>query len=143
LFFALATSSAFAANTPFELANFDQLLKQGKPVVLHIHATWCPTCKAEMPSMSRLSQLLQNKGLVVIGISTDRSSQDVTAYLRDNPLPFSILLDSDLQVSKRIYKAFMLPTTFLIDKRGIIIRKYFGEQDWTKPEIMREIEALL
>ncbi|MFA5353776.1 MAG: TlpA disulfide reductase family protein [Thermodesulfovibrionales bacterium] len=116
---------------------------KGKVVLLNFWATWCPPCRAEMPSMSRLSQLLRDRGLVVIGISTDRSSQDVLTYLRDNPVSFPILLDTDLQVSKKIYKVFMAPTTFLIDRRGVIIRKYFGEQDWTSPEIMKEIEALL
>ncbi len=116
---------------------------KGKVVLLNFWATWCPPCKAEMPAMSRLSQLLQNKGLAVIAISTDRSPQDVTKYLRENPVSFPVLLDPDLQVSKSSYKVFMVPTTFLIDKRGIIIRKYFSEQDWTKPEIMKEIEALL
>jgi peroxiredoxin len=37
----------------------------------------------------------------------------------------------------------MVPTTFLIDKRGIVVEKYFGEQDWTEPEMIKEIEALL
>jgi peroxiredoxin len=37
----------------------------------------------------------------------------------------------------------MVPTTFLIDKRGIIVKKYFGERNWTEPEIIKEIEALL
>lgn len=116
---------------------------KGKVVLLNFWATWCPPCKAEMPSMNRLQQLLKNKGFVILAVSTDRAVVDVKDFLKKNPVNFTVLADYNLNVSRSLYKVFMMPTTFLIDKRGIIVEKYFGEQDWTDPEIIKEIEALL
>ena len=59
LIFTLTISTTFAANIPFEQANFDQLLKQGKPVVLHFHADWCPTCRAQQAVLDDLIPLAE------------------------------------------------------------------------------------
>ena len=58
-------------------------------------------------------------------------------------MAFDILFDDKLSVSRDLYKAFMVPTTFVIDRRGVIFKKHFGEQDWTKPELVKEIDAIL
>lgn len=116
---------------------------KGKVVLLNFWATWCPPCRAEIPSMNKLNQLLKNKGLVILAVSTDRAVVDVKDFLKNNPVNFTVVVDYNLSVSRSLYKVFMVPTTFLIDKRGIVIEKYFGEQDWTEPEMIKEIEPLL
>jgi peroxiredoxin len=67
----------------------------------------------------------------------------VKDFIAKNPVAFDILFDDKLSVSRDLYKAFMVPTTFVIDRRGLIFKKHFGEQDWTKPELVKEIDALL
>jgi peroxiredoxin len=116
---------------------------KGKVVLLNFWATWCPPCRAEMPSMNKLQQMLKNKGLVIIAISTDSRIDEPKYFIKQNPVDFTVLHDSNLKVSRNLYKVFMMPTTFLIDKKGVIVEKYFGEQDWTDPDIIKEIEALL
>lgn len=116
---------------------------KGKVVLLNFWATWCPPCRAEMPTMNRLNDRLKNKGLIVLAVSTDKAVVDVKDFLKKNPVNFTVLVDYNLNVSRSLYKVFMMPTTFLIDKRGIIVEKYFGEQDWTNPDLVKEIEALL
>jgi peroxiredoxin len=116
---------------------------KGRVVMLNFWATWCPPCRAEMPTMNRLNDLLKNRGLIILAVSTDRSVADVKDFLKKNPVNFIVLVDYNLTVSRSLYKVFMMPTTFLIDKRGVIVEKYFGEQDWTKPDVIKEIEALL
>jgi len=123
---------------PVSLSSF-----KGKVVLLNFWATWCPPCRAEIPSMNKLQQMLKNKGLVILAVSTDRAVVDVKDFLKKNPVTFTIVVDYNLSVSRSLYKVFMMPTTFLIDKKGVIVEKYFGEQDWTDPEIIKEIEALL
>jgi peroxiredoxin len=93
--------------------------------------------------MNKLSELLKKKGLVMLGVSTDRSVVDVKDFLKKTPVNFTVLIDHNLNVSRSLYKVFMMPTTFLIDKSGVIVKKYFGEKDWTHQEIVKEIEALL
>lgn len=123
---------------PVSLSSF-----KGKVVLLNFWATWCPPCRAEIPSMNRLQEKLKSRGLVVIAVSTDNRIDEPKRFVQQNPVNFIVLHDSNLKVSRTIYKVFMMPTTFLIDRRGIIVEKYFGEQDWTDPEILKEIEALL
>ncbi|MDI6800841.1 MAG: TlpA disulfide reductase family protein [Thermodesulfovibrionales bacterium] len=126
------------AGNPVSLSSF-----KGKVVLLNFWATWCPPCKAELPSMNKLNQLLKGKGLVILAVSTDRAVIDVSNFLKKNPVNFTVIVDYNLNVSRNLYKVFMVPTTFLIDKRGVIAEKYFGEQDWAEPEIIKTIETLL
>jgi peroxiredoxin len=116
---------------------------KGKTILLNFWASWCPPCRAEMPSMNKLNDLLKKRGLVILAVSTDKSVFDVKNYLKENPVNFTVLIDYNLNVSRNLYKVFMMPTTFLIDKRGIIVRKYFGEQDWADPDMIMEIEGFL
>jgi len=116
---------------------------KGKVVILIFWASWCPPCKEELKSMNRLYGMLKNRGLVIVAVSSDRSLSAVKDFIAHNPVDFDVLFDSNLSVSRDIYKAFMIPTTFVIDRSGIIVKKHFGEQDWTRPDIVREIEALL
>lgn len=116
---------------------------KGKVVLLNFWATWCPPCKAELPSMNKLQQSLKNRGLVILAVSTDRSASDVKDFLSKYPLNYTVVVDYNLNVSRSLYKVFMVPTTFLIDKKGIVVKRYFGEQDWTEPNIIKEIEAFL
>ncbi len=123
---------------PISMSSF-----KGKVILLNFWATWCPPCRAEIPSMNKLNDILKKKGLVILAVSTDRAVVDVKDFLKKTPVNFTVLVDYNLNVSRSLYKVFMMPTTFLIDKRGVIVEKYFGEQDWTHPEIVKEIEALL
>lgn len=115
---------------------------KGNVVILNFWATWCPPCKVELPSLNRLNQAYKGKGLVVIGISTDKSTSAVTDFVSKNPLGFPVLIDSSLTVS-RSYKVFMVPTAFIIDRKGLIVEKFFGEQDWSGAEMIKKIEELL
>lgn len=116
---------------------------RGKVVLLNFWATWCPPCRAELPSMNKLNELLRKKGFVILAVSTDRAVVDVEDFLKIYPVNFPVVVDYNLTVSMSLYKVFMVPITFLIDKKGIIVKKYFGEQNWTDPHIVKEIEALL
>ncbi|MCI0469684.1 MAG: TlpA family protein disulfide reductase [Nitrospirae bacterium] len=123
---------------PVSLSSF-----KGMPILLNFWAAWCPPCKAELPAISKLNQVMKDKGLVIIAVSTDREAADVIDFLKSVDVSFTVLIDYNITVSRNIYKVFMVPITFLIDKRGIIIERYFGEQNWAAPERIKAIEALL
>jgi peroxiredoxin len=116
---------------------------KGKVVILVFWASWCPPCKDELQSLNKLYGMYKNRGLVILAVSSDRSLSTVKTFIAQNPVTFTILFDEKLSVSRDLYKAFMVPTTFVIDRRGIIFKKHFGEQDWTKPTLVKEIDALL
>jgi len=115
---------------------------KGKVVLLNFWATWCPPCRAEMPSLNKLYHSLNPLGLEVVSVSTDRSLSDIKDFLDRHKVDFPVLFDADRTTSK-LYRVFSMPTTFLIDRNGIIVEKFYGEYDWTEPETKGKIEKLL
>jgi len=115
---------------------------KGKVVLLNFFATWCPPCKAEIPALNKLQRALNPRGLEVIAVSTDRSVNDIKSFLEKNRVDFPILFDADRNVAKK-YRVFSMPTTFLINRNGIIVEKFYGEYDWTESETKGKIEKLL
>ncbi len=115
---------------------------KGKVVLLNFFATWCPPCRAEMPSFNKLYRTLKQRGLEIVAISSDRSINDIKDFLEKNKVDFPVLFDTDRGATKQ-YRVFSMPTTFLINKNGVIVEKFYGEYDWTEPETRGKIEKLL
>lgn len=115
---------------------------KGRVVLLNFWATWCPACKDEMPSMNSIYLKYKDSGLVVVAVSTDDSTKAVEKFLSSNPVDFPILLDSGMKVAKRKYRINAQPTTFLINKDGTVVNRYFGSINWMDDSIQKEIIAL-
>jgi len=122
----------------FSLASY-----KGNVVLLNFWATWCPSCKDEIPSMNKLVRQFKDRKFSIIALSTDRSYSSVRDFLKKHTADFTVLMDDGLKVSRSLYKVFVLPTSFLIDKKGVIVERYFGEEDWTDPAIVRKIDELM
>jgi len=99
--------------------NLSQL--QGQPVVLNLWASWCLPCRAEMPAIERVYQSYKDRGLIILGVNTTvQDNEDkAAAFVQEYGLTFPIPLDRDGTVSAR-YALGGLPTTFFIDREGII-----------------------
>ena len=115
---------------------------KGKVVLINFWATWCPPCKAEMPSMNKLYHDLRAQGFEVIAVSTDTSLSTIKDFLAENRLDFPVLFDEDKTVTRQ-YHVFSMPTTFLVDRNGMIVEKFYGEEDWADPAVRKKIEKLL
>jgi len=115
---------------------------RGKVVLINFWATWCPPCKAEMPSMNKIYHEMRAQGFEVIAVSTDNSLSTVKDFLARNRLDFPVLFDENKAVSRQ-YRVFSMPTTFLIDRNGMIVEKFYGEEDWTDPAVRKKIDKLL
>jgi len=115
---------------------------KGKVVLLNFWATWCPSCRAEMPSLNKLYEGLRSQGFEVVGISTDGSADEVKEYVKQKGLSFRIVMDDKREVSRK-YRVFSLPTSFLIDKKGNVVEKFFGDYEWNDAPVKQKIEKLL
>jgi len=115
---------------------------RGKYVLVNFWATWCPPCVQEMPSLNALHDNLKDEGLVVLGISVDEDKQEYDRFLNARPVSFPTARDPERTVSS-IYGTFKYPESYLIDPKGVVIRKYIGPENWTRPEIVNYLESLL
>jgi peroxiredoxin len=103
---------------------------RGKVVLLNFWATWCGPCRAEMPSLEALSHEFRSQDFLVVGISTDYEGAEIVQPFMDSfGLTFSILLDPQMQVNDR-FEVRSLPTSIVLDRRGVIRHKFFGAMDW-------------
>ena len=114
----------------FQLQNLDgQTVSlgnlQGKPVLINFWATWCPPCRDEMPYIQEIYEEWSDKGLEVLAINKGESSSTVEEFIQSHTLSFTVLLDTTQDVAQR-YNIQYIPTTFFIDKDGIIQDKVIG-----------------
>jgi len=119
------------------LANY-----KGKVIILNFWATWCPPCRAEMPSMELLYQRYKDAGLEILAVNVRERASSVFQFIRSNNYTFPVLLDNDGNVSSA-YGIEAFPTSFIIDRRGKIIGRLIGSIQWDTPQVIAAFDALL
>jgi peroxiredoxin len=117
---------------------------RGQPVLLNVWATWCPPCREEMPGLQALHQQYVARGLRVIGVSVDsRGAEDaIRAFLHDASVSFTILHD-DADAVSRDFRTIGVPETFLIDRNGVVLRRWIGKFDPLAPDVIKDVESAL
>ncbi len=116
---------------------------QGKVVVLNFWATWCPPCRAEMPSMERLNEVFGSRDFALLAVNVEADGKEIVGeFLKSHPHSFQILLDEDAKV-QQTYGVFRFPETFIIDKNGVIVKHVIGARDWADTEMLAYIKSLL
>ncbi|MDP1605675.1 MAG: thioredoxin family protein [Rhodocyclaceae bacterium] len=76
----LFTGLAFAAGTSFDAAKFDALNKDGKPILVAVHADWCPVCKAQAPIVAELLKTAELKGITAFRVDFDGQKDAVKRF---------------------------------------------------------------
>lgn len=116
---------------------------KGKAVLVNLWATWCPPCVHELPALDRLQEKMGGK-LAVVALSVDTSSSaELEAFLTAKGVKtLAVYSDRDKQVPLK-WKYDGLPTSYLIDKNGNILRRYEGPYAWDQDEMLKEIGAAL
>lgn len=105
--------------TPVRLADL-----RGRPVVLNFWATWCPPCLQELPHLMDVARRSGDR-LVILGIDNGEPAATVAAFANDRGLNYPVVLDSTFAVTD-LYRVDGLPTTFFIDRDGIIREMMMG-----------------
>jgi thiol-disulfide isomerase/thioredoxin len=108
---------------------------KGKFVLLNFWATWCPPCRAEMPSIEALWRKTKDKPFAIVAVSSGEKAEDVRAFIAKNGYSYPVYLDASGSMSS-YFGARSIPTTYLIDKDGKAIAGAVGGLEYGSPEAL-------
>lgn len=132
---------AYAA-TPSIADNSIVQSAKGKVVLLDFWASWCEPCRKSFPWMNELQRKYGKQGLTVIGVNLDMTRSDADAFLKAIPAQFRIEYDPDGKLASQLNVAAM-PTSFLLDRNGKIVKQHAGFRDAQLADREQEIQQLL
>jgi peroxiredoxin len=102
----------------------------GKVAVVNFWATWCPPCRAEVPDFVRLQAKYRSQGLAIVGLSLDaEGAGKVRPFVDEYNVNYTMLLAND--ETARAYGGIVgIPTTFVLDRNGTIVKKLIGKAEY-------------
>lgn len=119
---------------------------RGKVAVLDFWAVWCGPCLKSMPHLQRTHQKFRDKGAAVWGINLDEPGklEQARRYVADQGLEFPMVLGGKMGAGlDRAYQVTGIPTTFVIDKKGVIRFRHIGYREKLDELLAKNIESLL
>lgn len=122
---------------PFTLSS-----QKGKVLLVDVWATWCEPCLQLLPLYEQLQKQYGDKGFQVFAINVDEDLSQVDRYVDERGMTLPVLLNRDNEV-EWVLGVDELPTSFLIDRRGVIRQIHRGAGGNPLPSYQKEIEALL
>jgi cytochrome c biogenesis protein CcmG/thiol:disulfide interchange protein DsbE len=121
----------------------DVAADQGKVRVVDFWATWCVPCRDELPALGQLVRQWGSRGLSVYAVSFDEDPDQIRAFLKEVPVAFPVLWDKEGELHESSFEVNRLPTTFLIDRKGVIRYVHEGYDNGIAAAQRREIQSLL
>ena len=115
---------------------------QGSVVLVDFWASWCAPCRDELPVLEGLYKKYRAQGLVIVAVGLDQDAEKLSKFLRASPLSFSVVHDNTGAVADR-YAPPKMPSSYLIDKHGIVRKVHAGFKASDKAALEKEIAALL
>jgi len=144
----LALSGCYSGSRPprigtaapdFSVHNSDRTVTlgqfKGQILVLNFWATYCAPCVEELPSLVQMQQHMKAKGVTVLAVSIDEDENSYRRFLRDHNVTLLSVRDPQ-QKSNSLFGTSKIPETYIIDRNGVMRRKFIGAVDWTEPEII-------
>ena len=108
---------------------------KGKVVALRFWADWCPFCESEMNALEPVYQKYRDQGLVILAVNVRQDKDTAQQFMDKLNTSYPVLLDSEGEVA-RSYGVMGLPTTFIIDGKGVLQKRIIGE---STPEVFERM----
>ena len=115
---------------------------RNKVVLVDFWASWCEPCREELPILNRLYDRYKDRGLVIVGVNIDREESNMRRFLRRVSVDFPVVHDGRHQVADR-YSPPRMPSSYLIDQRGVVRYVHAGFRASDASHIEQEIRRLL
>jgi len=115
---------------------------QGSVVLVNLWATWCPPCRAEMPTLLEFYEKYKSDGFVLLAINQEETRETVEPFVEEFGLTFPIWLDPDY-LAQREFNTMNLPSSYIIDRAGQVRLMWIGgisKKNLEKyvPDVIRE-----
>lgn len=104
---------------------------KGKLVILDIWASWCRPCKEEIPHIKQLNEKYKSQGLIIVGLSIDKTDSDWKTFINSNPLPWLSLFGDGQTITKR-YDFQYIPFNLISDSEGNVLAKNLHGEELDK-----------
>lgn len=129
----------FTARDSDRTVNLSQF--HGQILVLNFWATWCPPCVEELPSLMDMQDRLRSKGVTVLGVSIDVDNEAYHRFLKQRNVNFLTVRDPEQKIAT-MYGTAGWPETYIIDRQGVLRRKFVGPVNWDSPEVLQFLSNL-
>jgi thiol-disulfide isomerase/thioredoxin len=116
----------------------------GKVIFLDFWASWCKPCKEEFPYLIKLYSDLNDSSFMVVAVNVDNDKEKLNNFISNlgTDVPFTVIFDKEGKLPE-LYKLDVMPTSFIIDKKGVIKFKHTGFELSDKETYKKEINELL
>jgi peroxiredoxin len=122
---------------PVEFTQF-----KGQVVMLNFWASWCGPCRQEMPLLDSIYKKYGKLGFTMIGVNVEPDSKAANDWLKQTPVTFPILYDTDSKVSK-LYGVSGMPSTVIVDRKGTVRMIHRGYKPGDEEEYLSSIRSLM
>jgi len=133
----------FALSTANAKGKFDLAKVKGKVVVVDFWATWCDPCKKSFPKLQDLYTKFNASGMELVGISEDEENAGIAEFGQSHgAVKFPLAWDSGKTIAGQ-WQPKSMPSTFVVDRNGIVRFAHLGYHDGDEAEIEKEVKSLL
>ncbi len=115
---------------------------RGKVVLLNFWATWCGPCREELPELDRVQEKFRKRGFAVVAVTVDNELENIRGFLKKYDLKLQALWDRRKKLADA-YKVEKMPSSYLIDRNGVIRFVHLGYNAEELKRIEAEIDEML
>ena len=115
---------------------------KGKVVIVDFWASWCEPCKKEVPALNAIYKKYLKKGVVIVGVNVDDEEVTAKDFLKDNHFDFPLFHDDGKKLAGMCDLSTM-PSSFVIDKKGVVRFVHSGYKDGDPAKFEQEIKSIL
>jgi thiol-disulfide isomerase/thioredoxin len=115
---------------------------RGQVVMINFWASWCGPCRQEMPLLDELHSRYKGLGFTVLGVNVEEDSRKADGLLRQIPVSFPVLYDTENEVSE-MYGVNAMPTTVMVDRNGNMRYLHKGYQPGYEVAYQEQVRTLI